>query len=146
MPNITVWSSGVSARAHQLSDNPADGTEQEQIAHLYSLEAFSGYTCVSEDYSGPIPAGNLMWDGRELVGAIKSYDTVTPRQVRLLLLQQGLLEQVEAMIATQDKATQITWDYALEFRRSDPLLINLSKNLGLSEKQIDQFFMAASAL
>jgi hypothetical protein len=146
MSTITVWSSGASARAHQLSDNPADGTEQEQIAYLYSLEAFAGYTCVSENYSGPIPSGDLMWDGKELVPTVRTYDSVTPRQVRLLLLQQGLLDQVEAMIATQDKATQITWDYALEFRRNDPLLVNLSKNLGLSDKQIDQFFMAASAL
>lgn len=71
---------------------------------------------------------------------------VTPRQVRLLLLQQGLLADVEAMIASQDAATKITWEYALEFRRDDPLLNQLAANLNLTEQQIDQFFIAASAL
>lgn len=71
---------------------------------------------------------------------------ITPRQCRLILAQQGLLDSVEAMIASQDKATQITWEYALEFRRDDPLLTALGKNLGLSDEQIDEFFIAASAL
>lgn len=71
---------------------------------------------------------------------------VTPRQVRLLLLQQGLLDQVEAMIAQQDRATQITWAYATEFRRDDPLLNQLAVNLSLTTQQIDEFFIAASQL
>lgn len=72
--------------------------------------------------------------------------SVTPRQVRLLLLQQGLLSSVEAMIAQQDEATRITWEFATEFRRDNPLLARLAANLGLSEPQIDQFFIAASSL
>jgi hypothetical protein len=72
--------------------------------------------------------------------------SITPRQCRLLLLQQGLLSDVESMIASQDKATQITWEYALEFYRNDPLLIQLGNNLNLTEEQIDQFFIAASKL
>jgi len=72
--------------------------------------------------------------------------SVTPRQVRLLLLSQGLLANVEAMIAASDEATQITWKYASEFRRDDPLLEGLAKQLGLTDEQIDQFFIAAAAL
>lgn len=71
---------------------------------------------------------------------------VTPRQVRLLLLSQGLLEQVEQMIAAQDESIRITWEYAIEFSRDDPLLNNLAASLGLSEDQIDQFFIAAAKL
>lgn len=73
-------------------------------------------------------------------------DSVTPRQVRLLLLGQGLLDQVEAMIQTQDRATKITWQFASEFRRDDPLLVGLAANLGLTNEQIDQFFIAAAEL
>lgn len=73
-------------------------------------------------------------------------ETVTPRQVRLLLLQQGLLDQVETLISQQDKATQITWEFAIEFRRNDPLLNNLAQQLNLTEDQVDQFFIAASQL
>lgn len=72
--------------------------------------------------------------------------SISPRQVRLLLLQQGMLDQVEAMIAGRDRATQITWAYALEFRRDDPKLVELATDVGLSDQQIDQFFIAAAAL
>jgi hypothetical protein len=72
--------------------------------------------------------------------------SITPRQCRLVLMAQGLLEQVEKMIAIQDEATRITWEYALEFRRDDPLLNALAKNLKLSDEQIDQFFFTASEL
>lgn len=72
--------------------------------------------------------------------------SITPRQVRLLLLQQGLLAQVERMISQQDEATKITWEYAVEFRRDDPLLNALATGLGLGGAEIDQFFIAASAL
>lgn len=72
--------------------------------------------------------------------------SVTPRQVRLLLLGQGLLDEVEAMISQQDRATQITWEFATEFRRDDPLLNALGQSLGLTEQQIDDFFVAASTL
>lgn len=72
--------------------------------------------------------------------------SITPRQCRLLLMQQGLLPQTEAMIAQQDEATRITWEYALEFRRDDPLLNQLAIALGLDEAQIDQFFIAAAQL
>jgi hypothetical protein len=72
--------------------------------------------------------------------------SITPRQCRLVLLAQNLLTDVEAMIAQQDQATQITWEFALEFRRDDPLLNQLAQNLNLSEEQIDQFFITASQL
>ncbi len=72
--------------------------------------------------------------------------SVTPRQVRLLLLGQGLLSQVEELIAAQDEATKITWQYALEFKRNDPLLTSLAATLGLTDQQVDEFFIAAAAL
>jgi hypothetical protein len=72
--------------------------------------------------------------------------SITPRQCRLILLQQGLLSSVEAMIAGQDEATRIAWEYASEFRRDDPLLLALAQNLQLTSEQIDQFFIAAAQL
>lgn len=71
---------------------------------------------------------------------------ITPRQCRLILMSQGLLATVEAMIAQQDEATRITWEYASEFQRNDPLLKQLAVNLGLTSEQIDQFFIAAATL
>ena len=52
------------------------------------------------------------------------------------------------MIAQQDEATRITWQYASEFRRNDPLLVQLAANLvpPLTSQQLDEFFIAAAAL
>lgn len=61
-----------------------------------------------------------------------------------MLLSQGLLDQVETMIKTQDRAVQLAWEYASEFRRDDPLLDQLAKGLGLTNQQLDQFFIAAA--
>jgi hypothetical protein len=89
---------------------------------------------------------NGAWRQTWTIVAALPPDSITPRQCRLLLLQQGLLDDVEAMIAAQDEATRITWEYALEFRRDDPLLNALAANLGLTDEQIDEFFFAASEL
>lgn len=72
--------------------------------------------------------------------------SITPRQCRLILEQQKLLPTVEGIIAGMDEPTRITWEYALEFRRDDPLLNQLAVNLKLTPEQIDQFFIAASQL
>lgn len=100
--------------------------------HAPSLNVnYSGYTLVEWKMEEPPPSVPT---------------SITPRQCRLILAQQGLLDSVEAMIAQQDRATQITWEYALEFRRDDPLLNQLAVNLGLSKAQIDQFFIEAAKL
>ena len=74
--------------------------------------------------------------------------SITPRQCRLILMQQGMLSQVEAMISQSTEDVRITWEYATEFRRNDPLLNQLAANLTppLTAEQIDQFFIAASQL
>lgn len=122
---------------------------KEQIAHLATFSFLEGFTCVDENYIGTAPETDpslWRWDGKAITAAIPVPASVTPRQVRLLLLQQGLLTNVEAMIKAADQATQITWEFASEFRRNDPLLEQLSKNLGLTDAQVDQFFIAAAAL
>jgi len=50
------------------------------------------------------------------------------------------------MISQLDQASQITWEFAIEFRRNDPLLNSLGQALNLTGEQIDQLFIAASQL
>lgn len=71
---------------------------------------------------------------------------ITPRQCRLMLVQMGRLSEVEEMVQQSTEDVRITWEYALEFRRDDPLLIQWATNLGLTSQQIDQFFIAASQI
>ena len=73
--------------------------------------------------------------------------TVTPRQARLVLLQAGHLDAVETMLALpENRAAQITWEYALEIKRSDPLIVAIGGALGLTEAEIDALFEAAKVL
>lgn len=80
------------------------------------------------------------------LASMRKIAPITPRQVRLLLLSQGLLSQVTAMIEQQDEATRIAWEYASEFRRDDPLLLALAAKLNISDQQLDEFFLTAAEL
>lgn len=149
MPNTTVWTNGSSVQLAQLSDDPADGTVQEQIDYLATLAPYKGFTCVSQNYTGPVPdtdSSLWRWNGTEITAIDLVPVSITPRQVRLLLLQQGKLGEVEGLIAQQDEATRITWEYAVQFNRNDPLLNSLAINLGLTSEQVDQFFIQAGRL
>lgn len=151
MPRITVWvdySSG-SVQLMQLSEMPEDGSYDDQIAALSLLSVFEGYVCVSDNYIGSVPdVGReyLRWDGTSVVAASPVPQSITPRQARIMLLQMGMLQAVEEMIAQQDEATKIAWEYTTEFRRDNPLLLSLSANMSLSSEEVDQFFVNASKL
>jgi len=71
--------------------------------------------------------------------------TITPRQARLALLQATLLDEVEAMVAT-DKSMSIWWEYSLEVERNSEHIINAGLALGLTEEQLDNLFIEGSKL
>lgn len=73
-------------------------------------------------------------------------DAITPRQARLALLNAGLLDQIEQAMKSMDKATNITWEFANEIDRSDPLLEAIGKQFRLSDLEIDNIFRLASEL
>jgi hypothetical protein len=72
--------------------------------------------------------------------------SVTPRQARLAIEAAGLTEQVEKAVEAAGPAAKITWDYALEIRRDDPLLAGLAQAIGLSDAQVDALFLQAAQL
>lgn len=72
--------------------------------------------------------------------------TVTPRQARLVLLQAGLLDQVESSINTVGGSAKITWEYATQIDRDDPLITTLGQSLNLTDQQIDNLFIQAATL
>jgi hypothetical protein len=75
---------------------------------------------------------------------------VTMRQARLVLLQAGLLDDVESAIAgmtgAQGQAAVIEWGYSNTLRRSQPLVAQLGAVLGLNTAQLDDLFLAASTI
>ena len=70
---------------------------------------------------------------------------ITPRQARLILLQYELLDDIEAMIAT-DRALGIWWEYSLDIKRDDERLIAAATTMGITEEQLDGMFIEASKL
>jgi hypothetical protein len=76
--------------------------------------------------------------------------SVTPRQLRLALLGAGKLGQVQAFVGSgaAPEAAVISWEYATEFLRSDPMLNQLAGALQppMTGDQIDQLFVAAAQI
>ena len=71
--------------------------------------------------------------------------TITMRQARLQLLEVGLLDDVEALVAL-DRKSQIEWEYASEVYKQSPLIESVKGALNLTDTQIDNMFVEASKL
>ena len=77
--------------------------------------------------------------------------SVTMRQARLVLLNAGLLDDVDAAIASipdpvQRKAAEIEWEYAQTVDRDSPFTRQLAQGLGLTDEQKNVLFVQASKL
>ena len=70
---------------------------------------------------------------------------ITMRQARLQLLEVGLLDDVEALVAL-DRKSQIEWEYASEVYKESPLIESVKGALNLTDIQIDDMFIEASKL
>lgn len=94
--------------------------------------------------------GGIGWkyENGELIAPIVPIEvpqTITPRQLRLKLLTVGLLDEVEALCAT-DRAMSIWFEYSLDFQRNHQMIITMALQLGMSEVDMDNFFVEASKL
>jgi hypothetical protein len=72
--------------------------------------------------------------------------SITPRQFRLALNATGLRAAVDAAVAAADQDTRDTYEYATEFRRSDPVLLAMAAALGKTEAEIDALFALGATL
>ena len=70
---------------------------------------------------------------------------LTPKQARLALLGAGLYDAVNLAVKA-NPAHEIYWEYALEVKRDDALLIELSTALGITSAQLDDLFVVGSEL
>lgn len=70
---------------------------------------------------------------------------ITPRQLRLQLLALGLLDDVEALCAN-DRSMSIWFEYSIDFQRNHKMLTEMATQLGMSEEDIDTFFIEASKI
>lgn len=70
--------------------------------------------------------------------------SVTPFQAKAAILQAGLLPAVEAALAAASPIAQLAWSDATEFTRDSPTIAALAAQLGLTDAQVDDLFIAAS--
>jgi len=71
---------------------------------------------------------------------------VTRRKGRKILAQYGLLPTVEAVVATLDVQGQIDYQDASTFDRTNPVLVYVTGQAGMTEEQVDAMFVEASTL
>lgn len=105
MPIVTVWNNpntGAVALA-QLSDDPADGTPAEQIAHLGTLSPYEGFTCVNENFTGSVPetdASLWRWENNTITSLPAPPPEPSVNQVREVLSGLGMSQaQLDALFA-----------------------------------------------
>lgn len=103
-----------------------------------------------------------VWDGGDWVVTPKTPETlaaelaahreslaVSPRQLRLELLSQGLLAPVEAALAGMEGdaglAARVEWEFATECRRSHALVDGLALMLDIAPETLDAIWEGAAA-
>lgn len=101
----------------------------------------------------PKPSESSFWNGSEWIEPQPTIpETVSARQVRLWLLQNGVSLQMvtDAISAIADPvlrdSVSIEWEYAPYIERNHPMLVPLAQSLGLSEIDIDRAFVEGSSL
>jgi hypothetical protein len=73
-------------------------------------------------------------------------EAITPLQARRALRAAGLLDSVNAWIATQPDDAQEAWEYCIEVRRDSPLIAGAQSELGLTSEQVDELFRTGGSL
>lgn len=117
--------------------------------HLQEPVPFGVSAAAKERYALDI------WDGamRGDYGPIAPYApppvtppaSVTPAQAKIILFENGLLDEVEALVAGHPyRPVSIWWSNAIQFDRGNAYLIALGIELGLTDEQMDEMFIAAA--
>ena len=73
------------------------------------------------------------------------FGTISQVQCRLVLLEAGLLDELERIIHNS-KESEIIWKYASYIERDNVLITTMGEALNLSEEQIDDLFIRASKI
>lgn len=70
----------------------------------------------------------------------------TPRQARLALASAGLYEAVQTSVAAVSDQARIEWEYATMIERTNPIIIGIQMELGISDEALDGLFALAVTL
>lgn len=72
--------------------------------------------------------------------------TISTLQGKLQLIKMGLLDTLELIIAQAGAEERIYWEYATTWERTSLILNRLAPTIGMSQTDLDNFFISASKL
>ena len=101
----------------------------------YAVWQGTGWAVTTQLYSAPT-----------IVEKVEVTPAVSMRQARLALLQNNLLDAVNAAVGQMPQAAQIEWEYATEVRRDNALVAAMQGLLGWTDVQMDGLFTLAATL
>lgn len=110
-----------------------------------------GFSLVNCPEGVPVNIGDTYVNGEFVPAPVDPEPVVVPAyvtsaQARLFLLSINKLDEAETLISQQSRAAQIEWQYRDRFYRYSPVLTFTASEMGLTEEEIDQFFISASEL
>jgi hypothetical protein len=128
----------------------ASGELKQIDAQTYAAWAASGNPKADAYTAIPDPATPYdHWDGAQWVSPPPYVPQIVSRfQAKAALLNAGLLDQVEAMMAdpATPTVTRMAWAEVTEFNRQSPTVLSMASALSLTEQQLDDLFIAAAAI
>lgn len=121
-----------------------NATENPQDAFYVGEMLPDGSVTDIQGDASQFPHCFLGWDRRTTDSEKVANLVITPRQARLALLQNNLLTNVNALVAAQPEIVRIQWEYAIDIKRTDPLVNSMLTYLGQTPAQIDALFVLAA--
>lgn len=104
------------------------------------------YTDLLEPTLGGRPATDK--EVEAFVAKLNVPPSVTRLQARTALFQAGHWDTIEAIMSNPDTpmVTKLAWQDAQTFERDSPVVNSLATQLGLSDAQVDELFIAANQI
>lgn len=75
-----------------------------------------------------------------------NYFQLNARLRKLKLSTMGLYDTVEGIVKQAGLPTKIYWQTASTWRRTSPIIADLAGQLGMSEEELDDFFIQAAKI
>jgi len=120
-----------------------DRESYESIDNTHQFQAVIDISALS-----PQPVVGWLFDKGKLISNLKP---LLPRQLRLSLLANGItpdmvLAAIEGFPEPNRTYAKIEWEYAVEIKRSEPLVAGLGAVLGLTAEQVDNIWIYGAKL
>lgn len=133
-----------------LADSATDADIEQAVKEQIDWGAYLAFQ--KKQLEGGISSHESQYFGDNTYNALDPLQvvSVTMRQARLALHQQGLLHLVEDAINLIPEPDQskirIEWEYAISVDKTSPWLSTFSSALGLTDQQMDDLFKLAATL